>query len=178
MESDCVNGVQQNFGWWEIWPENAETEFTSFPVTAGDTIVASNYQITTGCTSICGQWEAKLEDLTTNLQGIAVTDEAWGVTQISSNTFTSQGTAAAFGYSGGYTGEWIVEDYLKNYQQSNSAVPFANYGSVTFTNLALGGLSPWYLNATEGVEMLQNGAVLSTPTSPSNDSFSVNYTGP
>ena len=175
--SNCVNGVQQNYGWWELWPDNAETEFTSFPVTAGDTIAAFTYQITTGCTTSCGQWETKVEDLTTGLQGIAVTQEGWGVTQISSSSFSYQGRTA-LSYSGGYTGEWIVEDYWSNYQQSTSAVPFASYGSVTFTNLILGGLSPWYLTANEGVEMVQNGAVVSTPTSPSNGNFSVSYTGP
>ncbi len=54
---------------------------------------------------------------------------------------------------------------------------FANYGTVNFSDLGLLGLSPWYLTADEGMEMVQNGVASSTPSAPGTDSFSVSYTG-
>jgi hypothetical protein len=174
VEDDCVDGVQQDSGWWELAPEYASFEFSSFPVSPGDSIEAFIFQITSGCTTNCGQWETLVEDLTTGFEGIEVTTEGWGVAPIGSSTFTYQGTSPTLTYGGGYTGEWIVEDY----EQSGSYVPFANYGTVSFSDLGLAGLSPWYLTAGEGWEMVQNGVVLSTPSAPGSDSFSVSYTGP
>ena len=55
-------------------------------------------------------------------------------------------------------------------------VPFADYGTVNFTNLKTS-LQTWTLTASEGIAIMQNGAILSTPSLPAIDDFSVNYTG-
>ncbi len=167
---ECVNGIQQEVGWWfEVSSAGQvidDSTFTNFPVSPGNTIAAYVYQS-------AGQWVTRVDDLTTGLSGWMVTGESWGVGADSSGTFTPQGSTATLSYVGGYSGEWIVED-----PGGTPPVAFANYGTVTFTNLGLAGLSPWYLTASEGEEMVQNGVVLSTPSAPGSDSFSVSYTGP
>ncbi len=167
----CSLGFQQDYGWWEEAPgsPNSEVPFV-LSVWPGDSIEASVYQDTTG------QWVTRLDNLTTGLSGWMITSEAYGVGTDGSGTFTDQGSTTDLTYSGGYTAEWIVEDY----ELIGSYVSFANYGTVSFSDLQLSGLSPWYLTAGEGCEIVQNGVVLSTPSSPlpSTDSFSVSYTGP
>jgi len=172
VTDNCVNGVQQDSAWWEEVPSspNQSSAFTSFPVSSGDVIEASVYQTSSGA------WETSVDDLTTGLTGIMVTGEGWGVsTGGSGGSFTEQGSTADLSYLGGYTAEWIVEDYQQG-GIGGAYVPFANYGTVTFTNLTTS-LSPWSLTPGEGVEIVQNGTVLSEPSFPSNSGFSVSYTG-
>jgi hypothetical protein len=88
-------------------------------------------------------------------------------------SFREQGSTAGLSYSGGYTAEWIVEDFT---QPDGSLAPFADYGSVDFSGLTMS-LAPWSLTTNEGVALAQNGVVLSTPSLPSNDGFSVSYAG-
>jgi hypothetical protein len=103
-----------------------------------------------------------------------VTGEGWGVASDSGNgTFQDQGFTTDLSYSGGYTAEWIVEDYT----QGTALVPFADYGTVSFSGLTTGGLTSWSLSPSEGVEIFQGGAVLSTPSPPASGGFSVSYTG-
>ncbi len=128
------------------------------------------YQIESNCTTYCGQWETVLEDLTTGIEGVMVTEEGYGVTSIGSNSFTQQGSTVGLSYSGGTTAEWIVEDY------GSPMVPFANYGTVTFSNLHSDLNTPTLAGDAWAIE--QNGVVLSTPFAPEGDGFSVSYTGP
>ena len=169
VRTDCLNGVPQYAGWFEEYPSmpNTSKDFLGFPVSPGDSIQASIFQ------GGSGAWETKVDDLTTGLSGVMVAGEGWGVTaDTGDGSFREQGSTVGLSYSGGYTAEWIVEDYSLN----DSAVPFADYGSVTFTGLTTS-LSPWSLTTDEGLAMAQNGVVLSTPSQPSNDGFSVSYTG-
>ena len=167
---NCVNGVQQNSAWWEWVPSspNESQEFSNLPVAAGDSIVAYVFQDGNG------QWVTRVDDQTTGLSGEMVTGEGWFVFSDSTNSSTGglQGSVPSVTYSGGYTAEWIVEDYSAN----GAPVPFADYGSVTFSGLETS-LSPWSLTTDEGSEIVQGGVVLSTPSPPSGDGFSVNYTG-
>ena len=166
---DCVNGSQQTRGWVEEYPStpNTSEDFTGFPVSPGDAIKASVFQAGSGA------WETRVDDLTTGLSGVMVTGQGWGVlADAGDGSFTLQGSTVGLSYSGGYTAEWIVEDFDQNGVQ----VPFADYGTVNFTNLTTS-LSPWYLTPDETVAMVQNGVTLSTPTPPNNGGFSVTYTG-
>jgi hypothetical protein len=104
-----------------------------------------------------------------------VTGEGWGVAPTGASYFTYQGTATDLSYSGGYTAEWIVED-PDNASGSGLSL-FANYGSVTFSNLRTD-FASWSLSATDGVEIVQSGATLSVPGTVNNDGFTVGYTGP
>ena len=122
-----------------------------------------------------GSWETLLDDLTTGLSGIMVTGEGWGVAPTGASYFTYQGTTTSLSYSGGYTAEWIVEDATP--ASGSGLSPFANYGSVTFSNLRTD-FASWSLSASDGVEIVQSGATLSVPGPVSNDGFTVSYTGP
>jgi hypothetical protein len=122
-----------------------------------------------------GSWETTVSDLTTGLSGYMITGEAWGVSETGAPSFTDQGSTAALSYSGGYTAEWIVED--PGVANSTAYYPFANYGSVTFTNLETD-LSSWSLPNRAAYEIQQNGTVLSVPGTVTSAGFTVNYTGP
>ena len=115
-----------------------------------------------------------MNDLTTGLSGIMVTGKGWGVYRDGSGgSFPVQGSAAGVTYSGGYTAEWIVEDFTD--ATTGALVPFADYGTVTFSGLTTS-LPSWSLTPSEAVELLQGDVVLSTPSFPSGDGFSVSYT--
>jgi hypothetical protein len=169
VTDNCVNGEQQDFAWFEIYPStpNHSFSFNDFPVSPGDLIAASVFQSTTG------KWTTRVDNLTTGISGWMVTGESWGVGTDASDTFSEQGNAAGLSYSGGYTAEWIEEDYVGS---NGLPIPFADYGTVTFSDLETS-LSPWYLTTSEGLEMVLNGVVVSTPSLPSGDEFSVSYTG-
>jgi len=172
ISDQCVNGSQQDSGWFEEYPSvpNEEKVFRSFPVSPGDAISAAVFQGSNGV------WETKVDDLTTGLSGIMVTGEGWGVASdgSSTQTFPVQGSTSGLTYSGGFTAEWIVEDFSDS---TGSTVPLANYGTVTFSNLQTS-LPTWSLTTGEGWSIAQNGVTLSTPSAPSTAGFSVSYTGP
>jgi hypothetical protein len=160
--------VQTDVAWFEEYPSvpNTEGQFRNLPVAPGDVIAASVFQATSGV------WETKVDDLTRGLFGIMVTGQGWGVGPDTGTTFTRQGSTVGLSYSGGSTAEWIVEDY----GELGAPVPFANYGTVAFSDLKTS-LSPWSLTPAEAVEITQNGSTISTPSAPSNNGFSVTYTG-
>jgi hypothetical protein len=142
--------------------------FGGFPVSAGDSIQASVYE------GSDGTWETKVDDLTTGLSGVMVAGEGWGVsTDAGEGTFPIQGRTADLSYAGGYTAEWIVEDYAEG---NGSLAPLADYGTVGFTSLTTS-LATWYLTTGEGEAMVQNGVALSTPSAPTNGGFVVSYAG-
>jgi hypothetical protein len=170
ITASCVNGLPQYAGWFEEYPSvpNTSRNFSGFPVSPGDSIEASVFQSDTGA------WETRVDDLTTGLSGVMVTGEGWGVMADNGNgTFTDQGYTTGLSYSGGYTAEWIVEDYS---QSDGTQAPFADYGTVTFTGLRTS-LPSWDLTPNEGLAIVQNGVVLSTPSAPANDGSSVSYSG-
>lgn len=165
----CVNGMQQNVGWWEEYPSspNEGINFSGFPVYQGDTIAASVYQTNTGA------WVTRVDDVSTGLSGIMLTGAGWGVgSDFGTGSFSLQGSTASLYYSGGYTAEWVVEDFGQN----GSLVPLADYGTVSFSGLTTS-LPTWSLTPTVAMEIAQGNVVLSTPSPPSADGFSVNYTG-
>lgn len=169
VTTNCVNGVQQDLGWWEEVPSipNYARNFSGFTVYPGNVIRASVFEGSSGA------WETRVDDLTTGLSGVMVTGQGWGVLADAGNgTFLKQGSTAGLSYSGGYTAEWIVEDYSEN----GGMVPFASYGTVTFTQLTTS-LASWYLAPSDAVAMAQNGVLLSTPSAPSGGGFSVSYVG-
>lgn len=163
--TDCVNGAQENYGWWELLPAYA-VEFQGFTVSAGDTIRATVSQWSDG-----SRWQTRLDDLTTGLSGMMVTGEGWGVLTDGASTFPISGPANV-SYAGGYSAEWIVEAYEAN----GSQVDLGAYGTVTFTNVTTS-LSPWSLTADAGIELVLDGVAISTPSTPSGSGFSVSYTG-
>jgi hypothetical protein len=172
VRSDCIGSVQDNNpGWWEEFPELPETDFASMSVAAGDSMQATVSQ------NPDGSWTARLDDLTKGVSGVMTTgggygtmlDSKWGV------WLTEEGTTATLSYAGGYTAEWIVEDFEFS---DGSFVPLADFGTVAFTGLT-SSVPTWTLTTAEQVGIGQRGLLLAAPTGPdsSGRGFSVTYTG-
>ncbi len=123
------------------------------------------------------EWTTVLENLTTGLQGVFSVGYEWDVATIANNTLVGpiQGTATGTSYSGGDSAEWVVEDTGVAFSSSN--YPFANFGTVTFSDLTTD-LSSWTLPNSDAVEMVQGGVTLAVPGPVTNSSFTVTYTGP
>jgi hypothetical protein len=170
IAADCVNGVQNDVGWWEEAPQYYETDFHNFPVSPGDTIKASVWQAPNG------SWWTRLDDLTTGLSGWMGIGQGWGVGVDTATSFAGQGSTAAVTYGGGYTAEWIVEAYGFS---DGSQVTLADYGSITFSNLGVAGPPSWALLPNEQMAMQPFGASspISTPSQDDDDSFTVTYLG-
>ncbi|MDA8295575.1 MAG: G1 family endopeptidase [Actinomycetota bacterium] len=166
-DDQCVGGLQQESAWWELYPSapNAAQYFVGLTVQPGNTMRAQVYQ------AASGQWVTELENLSSGVSGVMVSGGSWGVLDPSGN-FDEQGNASGLSYSGATSAEWIVEDYQLNQVQ----VPFADYGTVSFSNLATS-LETWTLDAGEGQAIVQNGATISTPGLPARSGFSVTFTG-
>jgi hypothetical protein len=169
VTTDCVNGAQQSFGWFELYPSNPNRaySFSGFSVSPGDSIQATVFQTATGA------WETRVDDLTTSLSGVMVTGQGYGVLVDSGNgSFPLQGSTANLSYSGGTSAEWILEAY----SQGGSTVSLAAYGTVSFSNLTTS-LPSWSLAAGQPVALVQNGNVVSTPSPAGGSGFTLSYTG-
>jgi Peptidase A4 family len=169
--SDCIGGVQtENPGWWEEYPQYPARLFTSMTVSPGDQIEAS---VTQG---VDLSWTTRLDDLTTGISGLMHTGDHWGtVLDTDTTTWLSTPTdASTVSYTGGRSAEWIVEDY----GTSGGLVPFADFGTVAFTNLTES--LPFALTAREQVGLGdKSGLLLAAPSAAdsSGTGFSVAYTG-
>jgi Peptidase A4 family len=172
VTSDCVSGAQVNSGWWELYPSdpNHSYLFSGFPVSPGDMITASVYQDTGG------MWWTRLDDTTTGLSGYLKVGGNWGVGTDASGVYYTQGSGALLSYTGGYSAEWIVEDYTDT--DTQTLAPLADFGTVSFTNLETSA-SDWFLTPQQGIALIDSsGNALAVPSSPgSDDSFTVSYQG-
>lgn len=171
--SDCTDGVQtENPAWWEEYPQYPADLFPDMTVSPGDLIQAS---VLRGSDL---SWTTRVDDLTTGVSGLMQTGHQWGtVLDSDPSTFVhSEGDASAVAYTGGTTAEWIVEDYGTS---AGTLVPFANFGTVTFTGLTTS-LPTWSLTAPEQVGLAdESGLLLAEPTAPDSTGrgFSVAYRG-
>jgi hypothetical protein len=137
------------FAWWEILPAPA-TPITTMPITPGDEMCASISEI-----GASGQWT------------ISLTNETSGQSFTIVQSYTGQANSA----------EWIVEaPFAKDGSDSCGPCTLANYGLTTFSQLSEDGVDP-ELNSVNGLEMVQNGRVVSIPSSPDSDGngFSLAY---
>ncbi|MGA8296645.1 MAG: G1 family glutamic endopeptidase [Acidimicrobiales bacterium] len=171
IEDRCVDGTQQDDAWWELYPSspNESIVYSGVGLSPGDVVTADVYR--TGN----GRWITKIDDVSKNVSGIMETGVAYGTTpDAGPRVFTREGSTERLTYSGGYSAEWIVED---SGPSPGQLTPFANYGTISFSNLAIS-LPSWTLTSTDGVELVQHGTVLSTPGQPAADGFDIRYTGP
>jgi uncharacterized repeat protein (TIGR02543 family) len=170
-ENSCVRGSQQEVGWYEIFPSNPNQEinFTNFPVSPGDSMFAT-------VTNVNGQWETILENLTTGRKGVFVVGSGWEIESIATNAVIGsfQATDSSQSFPGATSAEWIMEDPSDG---SGHLLPFASYGTVTFTNLSTD-LSVLTLPFSDSYQIVQGSVTLSVPTQVGGNSFSCNYTGP
>ncbi|EIW52514.1 aspergillopepsin [Trametes versicolor FP-101664 SS1] len=142
-----------------------------------------DFTVTNGRTSF-DAWFEWFPDFAHDFTGISL---AAGNSITVSVTATSRtgGTATIVNHSTGQTvshtfsgqpalceqdAEWIVEDF----EEGNSLVPLANWGTVTFTGATANGAAP---SGATIINMEQNGRVL-TSASTSGSTVTVAYTGP
>jgi len=172
VRSDCIGGVQDNNpGWWEEFPALPEKDFSSLSVAAGDSMQA------TVARNLDGSWTSRLDDLTKGISGVMTTGGDYG-TMLDSNWgvwLTEEGVTPAFSYAGGYTAEWIVEDFAFS---AGSFVPLADFGRAAFTGLTTS-LPSWALTQAEQVGLGAGPLLLAEPSGPdsSGRGFSVTYIG-
>ncbi len=170
----CVNGAQVDLAFTEKFPSNPNYAqfFQNFPVMPGNTIQANVYQSTS-----TGAWVTRVDNLSTGLSGVLVTGAGWGVmVDNGTGTIAIQGLTTGLTFAGGSTAEWIVEAYTE--ADSGTLAPFANYGTVSFSNVTTSITGGWSLDPGEAVTLIDgDGAPLSTPSEAQGDGFSVSYTG-
>ena len=169
---NCVNGEQQDTGVFELFPSapNYDEAFSNFPVSAGNVIKAEVFE------NSSGKWASFLENLSTVLQGVFGVGICWDVEEIATDNVVGglQGLATGTSYSGAYSAEWIVEDPTDVATYSN--FPFADFQSVTFSDMEVSLPTGWTLPTSDGEEIVQNGEVLATPSAINNNGgFTVSY---
>ncbi len=176
VESDCSGGVQvSNMAWWEKIPPLPEIPFNSMSVAPGDAIQASVYQASDG------SWVTRVDDLSRGISGVMIMiygHAYWG-TRLDSdpnNWYQQEGNGSPISYTGGYTAEWIVEDFAECTSTSCSLVPLADYGTVTFGSLSVNNAAPDLTQAVaDGI--VHSGIALSIPTPLTATGFTAVYTG-
>ena len=132
----------------EAWVEELPAAADNFQsVATGDTIIAHIWQVSSG------EWQFTLDDVTAG----------WQETLLQPTAYSGPGTSA----------EWINEDPTD--ASTNTLFPFADFGTVTFSNISFDGSLPNLSLSTNGIEMVQNGSVLALPSAPSSGGFSVAY---
>ncbi len=173
VTTDCSNGKQDTYAWWEAYPSspNHSWPFKKMTVSPGDHISATVYQLTDGI-----HWETRVDDVTTHQSGVMVTGQGWGVLKDGTSTLAFQGSTVDLDYSGGTSAEWIEEDYAG---ATGNLVPLSDFGTVTFTNLTA---SPtgWTLDPTDAITLIDaDGTPLAVPSPPAGDSsgFSIAFIG-
>ncbi len=150
-----AQGVTDYYPWYELYPAS-EVEINSFTVDPGDVVTA---QVAfTGVST----YTFTLIDLT---------DESKDQSYEYTHSFSSSGDARS-------SAEWIAEAPTVNGEQST----LADYGSVTFSSdqatLAGAQGTVGSLNSNS-IEMVQNGATVSTPSNITNgNAFTVTYAIP
>lgn len=173
VRSVCVSGTQTtNPAWWAEFPAYPEVDFASGFVSAGDSIRASVSR------SVDGSWTTRLDNLSTGVSGVMTTGQSYGTVRDSDPSvwLDEEGSAAGAAYSGGYSAEWIVEDFE---QADMPLVPLADFGSIAFTALTAS-LPSWKLTAGERVGIGDaDGNLWAAPTGPdaTGRGFAVRYTG-
>ena len=133
---------------WWEWFPDGAHDFDGFVIRAGDTITA----IVTATSTTSGT--ASITNWSTGLEVVAELGYPYALCEENA--------------------EWIVEDYSVN----GGLVPFANFGTVTFTDASAttgsGTVGP---AGAQIIDIVANGAVI-TSASAGSSSVTVSYTGP
>jgi hypothetical protein len=159
-----------NPGWWEEYPPLPEKDFATLSIAAGDSMQASVVR------NPDGSWTTRLDDLTKGISGVMTTSGHYGTIRDSDGVWVvDEGLSAALSYAGGYTAEWIVEDFAFS---DGSFAPLADFGTVAFSGLTTSLLS-WTLTTEEQVGLGAGPLLLAAPSGPdsSGRGFSVSFIG-
>ena len=174
--SECSGGVQtENPAWWEEFPQYYAVAFDTMTVSPGDQIEASVYEQSDG------SWVTRVDDVTRGISGMTIMSSGnvdWG-TRLDSNPsswYVEEGTRSGLPFAGGYTAEWIVEDFDDCSSGSCLPVPFADFGTLAFGGLSVNGSAPDPASG-QAFGLVQSGTVLSVPTPLTGTGFSLVYTG-
>ncbi|KAL1845831.1 hypothetical protein Plec18167_009265 [Paecilomyces lecythidis] len=134
--------------WYEWYPDYAY-DFDGFDISSGDVISLSVKS------SSSSSGEVVIENQTTGKQV--------------SKTLSAPDSSSTLG---GQNAEWIVEDF----EQGNNLVPFADFGSVTFSNAeANTGSGSVGTDGATILDIRQNNQVLTDTTIPSSSEVTVTY---
>ncbi|KAJ3826435.1 glutamic protease [Lentinula raphanica] len=144
-----ISGGRVSYDAWFEWFPNFATDFSNFPISSGNTITVT-VQSTSSTTGT-----------------VTLVNESTGRTV--TQALSAPDSAAALR---GLNAEWIVEDF----EEGNSLVPFADFGTVEFTGAAAS-TSSETLTPASGVilDIEQNGQVL-TSVSTSGSTVTVQHT--
>lgn len=146
----CIQGSAVTYDAWYEWYPDYAYDFTGISINAGNTI-----KVTVDASSL-NTGVATVENVSTG--------------QTVTHTFTGQTN----GNLCEYNAEWIVEDFEMN----NALVPFANFGTVTFSGAqATDGGSTVGPSGATIMDIEQNGQIL-TSSSITSNSVTVQYIGP
>lgn len=103
-----------------------------------------------------------------------VTGGTWGVLSDRANgRYRREGSAVGVSYSGGYSAEWIVEDYAN--AADGSAVPLARFATIDFSSLTTS-LSTWSLATAGQIQLVRGGDSLAVPSPNPGGGFAVTDT--
>ena len=171
VRSDCIGTTQDNNpGWWEEFPQLPEKDFATLSIAAGDSMQATVSRNTDG------SWTSRLDDLTKGISGVMTTGGHYGTIRDSDSAWLSdEGPSPALSYAGGYTAEWIVEDFAFS---DGSFAPLADFGTVGFSGLTTS-LPSWTLTKSEQVGLGAGPLLVAAPSGAdsSGRGFSVSYIG-
>ncbi|KAJ3872359.1 glutamic protease [Lentinula edodes] len=144
-----VSGGKVSYESWYEWYPNYAYDFSNFAISAGNTITIT------------------IQSTSSKAGIVTLSNKSTGKSVSKSLTAPSSSTALK-----GQNAEWIVEDY----EQNGSLVPFANFGTVTFTN-ASASTSKKTVAPSSGVKVniVQNKKLL-TSTSFTTNSVTVKHT--
>ncbi|KAJ3880698.1 glutamic protease [Lentinula edodes] len=134
-----ISGGRVTYDAWFEWFPNFATDFSNFAISSGNTITVT------------------VQSTSSTRGTVTLTNESTGKTV--TQALSAPDSAAALR---GQNAEWIVEDF----EEGNSLVPFANFGTVEFTG-ASASTSSETLTPASGVilDIEQNGEVLTSVTS-------------
>ncbi|KAI0325218.1 putative aspergillopepsin [Cubamyces sp. BRFM 1775] len=143
-----INNGVASYDAWWEWFPDGAHDFDGFVIRAGDTITAT----VTATSTTSGT--ASITNWSTGLEVVAELGYPYALCEENA--------------------EWIVEDYSVN----GGLVPFANFGTVTFTDASAttgsGTVGP---AGAQIIDIVANGAVI-TSASAGSSSVTVSYTGP
>jgi hypothetical protein len=142
-EEDSINGHTSYSAWWEILPASETlirySNGALVPVAPGDSMWA--YIVKTATANV---WTIYLQDIT----------RGWS---FSTNRYY---------YGSGLSAEWVEEAT----QVGGVISPMPVFSTFTFTNLQVAQAGKWYYtaltNATNGLDLLQNGHIYAYPGAP------------
>lgn len=147
VDSYIQNGETSFDAWYEWYPSSAEN--FDMDLSAGDVIVA-------------------MVKSSSPSEGVAIIENKSSGKSVT-KTISAPSSDATLG---GQNAEWIVEDF----NAGSSQVPFANFGTVTFTGAQAKTDSGDYgVNNAEVLDIQQNGKLLADVNIESDTEFSVTY---